>query len=614
MNGTTSNVTSPLPLTLAEVSRLEQPTNETASNMTLPLLLPATYVESTALEANGVNNASNATLTIRHPIAAPEYRLTEPECHACLLGGLARHSMVTPISDHHGNPGNTAWGGALMKDSGKSPKWRNRERFVLWNGHACALQYTMLQLAGYDVTAKDLSQFCQLGSKTSWHPASFVTDGIEVCTGPHGQGITNAGDELCPELEMECKKLGIGAYDEHRTIKYADIERLYFEIAIPWMVKLYAETMTCIHYSHDHAYYENIRMANPMHGRDKNGALSSVASVAKLPCSKYIHGISNTFCLLPNAVGQPADHSANLATLLFDRYSGHHGHHITINVLSRDVIQESKVQHDDASQPPARVAPPAHPPELAFYSLENPTVRDRASATRHCRCTQPPQPLQQPSASDTDDTDTEVTGLAICSIDKNDELYTSLCLASDALADKEIGNWAARNAFLDKCGCCDVSLEDGGELPAFCGGPSDAPSQVPTDEPSPSPTLSPSDAPETCAAELDDLSILLRFGIRPIRAEWTTKQGMPTAIIARTPHFRHPCDATTDFADKDSLRIVRWIDILIERDKLLRYFYCTVQALLCVRYQYIYWYCTRTLHFLFSFSTPYLYLPLAHRT
>jgi transketolase len=65
----------------------------------------------------------------------------------------------------------------LMKYSGKSPKWIARDRFVLSNGHACALQYTMLHLAGYNVTKEDLSQFRTLGSKTPGHPESFVTDG-----------------------------------------------------------------------------------------------------------------------------------------------------------------------------------------------------------------------------------------------------------------------------------------------------------------------------------------------------------------------------------------------------------------------------------------------------
>jgi transketolase len=79
-----------------------------------------------------------------------------------------------------------------MKYSGKSPKWMNRDRFVLSNGHACALQYTMLHLAGYNLSKEDLSNFRQIGSKCPGHPESFVTEGIEVCTGPLGQGICNA--------------------------------------------------------------------------------------------------------------------------------------------------------------------------------------------------------------------------------------------------------------------------------------------------------------------------------------------------------------------------------------------------------------------------------------
>lgn len=65
----------------------------------------------------------------------------------------------------------------VMTYSSKDPKWINRDRFVLSNGHACALQYTMLHLTGYNVTTTDLSQFRRLGSKTPGHPESFVTDG-----------------------------------------------------------------------------------------------------------------------------------------------------------------------------------------------------------------------------------------------------------------------------------------------------------------------------------------------------------------------------------------------------------------------------------------------------
>ena len=65
----------------------------------------------------------------------------------------------------------------IMKYSPSNPNWMGRDRFVLSNGHACALQYTMLHLAGYPLTTKDLSHFRQLESKTPGHPECFLTEG-----------------------------------------------------------------------------------------------------------------------------------------------------------------------------------------------------------------------------------------------------------------------------------------------------------------------------------------------------------------------------------------------------------------------------------------------------
>uniref|UniRef100_A0A7S1KC05 transketolase n=1 Tax=Vitrella brassicaformis TaxID=1169539 RepID=A0A7S1KC05_9ALVE len=105
-----------------------------------------------------------------------------------------------PFKANSGHPGapmgcapmaHALWG-SIMNYAPKHPDWINRDRFVLSNGHGCALQYAMLHLAGYDLSIDDLKQFRQLHSKTPGHPESFVTPGVEVCTGPLGQGISNA--------------------------------------------------------------------------------------------------------------------------------------------------------------------------------------------------------------------------------------------------------------------------------------------------------------------------------------------------------------------------------------------------------------------------------------
>ncbi|KNH05478.1 transketolase [Perkinsela sp. CCAP 1560/4] len=80
----------------------------------------------------------------------------------------------------------------FLKFDASSPKWFDRDRFVLSNGHGCTLLYSLLHLCGYEqVSIEALSKFRQLGSCTPGHPERGITDGVEVTTGPLGQGIAN---------------------------------------------------------------------------------------------------------------------------------------------------------------------------------------------------------------------------------------------------------------------------------------------------------------------------------------------------------------------------------------------------------------------------------------
>ena len=93
----------------------------------------------------------------------------------------------------------------FMRHNPANAKWTNRDRFVLSNGHASAMLYAVLHLTGYKVSIADLQQFRQYGSITPGHPEYGETDGVEVTTGPLGQGFAMGVGMAIAEKHLAAK-------------------------------------------------------------------------------------------------------------------------------------------------------------------------------------------------------------------------------------------------------------------------------------------------------------------------------------------------------------------------------------------------------------------------
>jgi len=142
------------------------------------------------------------------------------------IRALAMDAVQKANSGHPGAPMGMAeiaevlWNRHLRHNP-NNPKWANRDRFVLSNGHGSMLLYALLHLTGYDLSIDDLKQFRQLHSRTPGHPEYGYTAGVETTTGPLGQGISNAVGMAMAEklLANEFNRPGHAIVD-HRTYTF----------------------------------------------------------------------------------------------------------------------------------------------------------------------------------------------------------------------------------------------------------------------------------------------------------------------------------------------------------------------------------------------------------
>jgi len=156
------------------------------------------------------------------------FRLTEQQDAdaVSVIRGLAMDAPLAAKSGHQGTAMSLAPLGhvlfsRIMRHSPQDVHWRNRDRFILSNGHASILQYALLFLNGYGLELDDLKRFRQFESATPGHPEVGHTAGVEVTTGPLGQGFANAVGMAIAERHLRAR-FGAVACDHHTYVLAGD--------------------------------------------------------------------------------------------------------------------------------------------------------------------------------------------------------------------------------------------------------------------------------------------------------------------------------------------------------------------------------------------------------
>jgi transketolase len=170
-----------------------------------------------------VHRASFQCAQPQNPMTTPAPKQPGRRERANAIRFLAIDAVEAAKSGHPGMPMGMAdiaevlWNDYLNHNP-NNPKWFNRDRFILSNGHGSMLQYALLHLSGYDLPLEELKNFRQLDSKTPGHPENFMTPGVETTTGPLGQGFANAvGMALAEKLLAQRYNRPEYAVVDHRT-------------------------------------------------------------------------------------------------------------------------------------------------------------------------------------------------------------------------------------------------------------------------------------------------------------------------------------------------------------------------------------------------------------